>query len=92
VLRLLRGESLDALSRESHQPASRISEWRDEFLHGGEEAMKTRQDDPAFEALDEERRRLKEKVGDQAMEIELLREKIDRMEAGRPPAWRRSRR
>ena len=54
--------------------------------------MKSRIGDPAFEALEEERRRLKEKIGDQAMEIELLREKIHRMEAGSPPAWRRSRR
>ena len=88
----MRGESLDALSREIGQPASRISEWRESFLKGGEEAMKTRQDDPAFEAVDQERRRLKEKIGDLAMENELLREKIHGMEAGRPPAWKRSRR
>ncbi len=32
VLRLLRGESLDALSRETGQPAAVLSGWRDEFL------------------------------------------------------------
>ncbi len=34
VLRLLRGESLDALSRETGQPAAMLSGWRDEFLEG----------------------------------------------------------
>ncbi len=34
VMRLLRGESLDLLARESGQPAGRISAWREEFLAG----------------------------------------------------------
>jgi hypothetical protein len=35
VLRLLRGEGLDALARETGQPAGRISAWREEFLAAG---------------------------------------------------------
>ena len=35
VLRLLRGESLDALSRETGQPAAVLSRWRDAFLEAG---------------------------------------------------------
>ncbi len=35
VLRLLRGESLDTMSRETGQPARVLSSWRDEFLEGG---------------------------------------------------------
>ena len=35
VLRLLRGESLDALSRETDVPAGDLSSWRDEFLEAG---------------------------------------------------------
>jgi len=35
--------------------------------------------------------RLREKIGEQAMENELLREKIARMEQNRPLALRRSR-
>ncbi len=46
VLRLLRGESLDALSRETGQPASVLSGWRDEFLGAGMAALKRRTDDP----------------------------------------------
>jgi transposase-like protein len=39
VLRVLKGESLDELSRELAVPASRLSEWRDEFLRGGETSV-----------------------------------------------------
>ena len=46
VLRLLRGESLDALSRETGQPAVVLSSWRDEFLNGSVAALKHRTDDP----------------------------------------------
>jgi hypothetical protein len=43
VLRVLKGESLDELSRELAVPVSRLSEWRDEFLRAGETSMKTRE-------------------------------------------------
>src|SRR5437867_7769255 len=42
VLRLLRGGSLDLLARETGQPAGRIAGWRDEFLQGGREGLKSR--------------------------------------------------
>src|SRR5665811_719627 len=42
VMRLLRGESLDLLARESGQPAGRISAWREEFLAAGREGLKAR--------------------------------------------------
>jgi hypothetical protein len=40
VLRLLRGESLDLLARETGQPTGRIAGWREEFLAGGREGLK----------------------------------------------------
>jgi hypothetical protein len=40
VLRLLRGEEIDLLSRELRVPAARLATWRDAFLSGGREAMK----------------------------------------------------
>jgi len=52
VLRLLRGESLDALSRETGQPAAVLSGWRDEFLEGGAAALKRRTTDPKVAALE----------------------------------------
>src|SRR3712207_6667991 len=77
VLRLLRGEGLDALARETGQPAGRISAWREEFLAAGREGLKSR-------PRPEEDRRLVEaqrKVGELSMEIDILRalnEEIDR--------------
>jgi hypothetical protein len=77
VLRLLRGESLDGLARETGQPAGRISAWREDFLAAGREGLKSR---PA----PEEDRRLIEaqrKVGELAMELDILRalnEEMDR--------------
>ena len=85
VLRLLRGESLEPLCRELGTTAARPA-WREAFLRGGEAALKARPAD------DEENARLKAKVGELTMEGEVLREKIDRLEAGRPLAGRRWRR
>src|SRR2546423_2163456 len=42
VLRLLRGESLDALARETGRAAGAISAWREAFLEGGREGLKSR--------------------------------------------------
>jgi hypothetical protein len=41
VVCLLRGESLDLLARETGQPAGRIAGWREEFLAGGREGLKS---------------------------------------------------
>jgi hypothetical protein len=87
VLRVLRGEELDALSRELQVTAGAISRWRDEFLAGGQAAVKSR---PADER-DEELARLRAKVGELTMENELLRDRARRAEEGRPFGQRRSR-
>ena len=88
VLRLLRGEAIDLLSREFGIPASRIAAWRETFLDAGQESMKKR---PALEH-DRALSRLREKLGESTMEIELLREKIGRLETSRPLRHRRARR
>ena len=80
VLRVLKGESLDELSRELAVPASRLSEWRDEFLRAGEVSMKTREPN----VQDEEIRKLKETIGSIAMENEVLREGVRKWKAGAP--------
>ena len=80
VLRLLRGESLELLSRELGVTAAELSGWREAFLAAGEASLKTR---PA-DARDAEIGRLKEKVGDLTMANELLEAKIGRLEAARP--------
>jgi hypothetical protein len=87
VLRLLRGEDLELLSRELGVAAAELSAWRDAFLAAGEAALKAR---PA-DGRDVEIGRLKAKVGELTMANELLDAKIDRLETNRPLARRRSR-
>lgn len=86
-MRLLKGEDLEALSRELKVTAAALSQWRDAFLAAGQASLKSR---PADER-DEQIARLKAKVGEITMANELLEEKIDRLEAGVPLAIRRSR-
>src|SRR5215217_7158267 len=88
VLRLLRGEDLELLSRELGVTAAELSGWREAFLAAGETSLKSR---PA-DARDAEIGRLKEKVGDLTMANELLEAKIERLETARPLPRRRSRR
>lgn len=86
VLRVLRGEDLETLTRELGVTAAALSGWRDQFLEGGAANLKAREVD----VDNEETQRLKSLVADLSMSNELLREKIHRMEAGRPLVWRRS--
>ena len=88
VLRLLRGEDLELVSRELGVTAAELSGWRDQFLASGEASLKSR---PA-DARDAEIGRLKAKVGDLTMANELLEAKIERLETARPLAPRRPRR
>ncbi len=85
VLRALRGDDLDALSRELGVTAGAIARWRDEFLAGGQAAVKGR---PA-DARDDELGRLRAKVGELTMENELLRERARRAEGDGGPFGRR---
>ena len=87
VLRVLRGEDLDALSRELGVTAGTLAHWRDQFLAGGQAAVKSR---PADER-DDELGRLRAKVGELPMENELLRERARRAEGDAPFGRRRSR-
>ncbi len=77
VLRLLRGEGLDALARETGQPAGRISAWREEFLAAGREGLKSRPRPEQDRRLVEAQR----KVGELSMALDILRgldEEMDR--------------
>jgi transposase-like protein len=87
VLRALRGEDLDALSRELGVTAGAIARWRDQFLAGGQAAVRSRPGDER----DDEIARLRSKVGELTMANELLRERARRAEAGAPFGRRRPR-
>ena len=85
ILELLRGADLESTSRKYRVTAATLTLWRDRFLAGGESGLKTRETD----IDDEERRRLKSVVASVSVENELLREKIARLESGRPfPFWK----
>ncbi len=87
VLRLLRGESADALSREVSVEIYRLEEWRERALAGLELGLKNRQGEPLAEALDAAKRH----IGELSMENELLRERARSAEKRFPLAIRRSR-
>ena len=77
VVRLLRGESLDLLARETGQPAGRIAGWREEFLAGGREGLKSRPAAIEDVALRDAQR----KIGELSMDLDILRalnQEIDR--------------
>ena len=88
VIRIMRREALETVSRELGVAAHELSRWRERFLASGQVALKQR---PADDR-DEEIQRLKTKVGDLTMDNELLFERIHAMEAGRPFTARRSKR
>jgi transposase-like protein len=85
VLRLLRGEDLDTLSRELGVTAATLSSWRDAFLDGGTAAMKSRPTDDRDEVI----ARLQAKVGQLTMDNELLGLRCQQAESGRPFVSRR---
>jgi transposase-like protein len=70
VLRLLRGESLDALARELKVGAHKMSEWRDQFLEAGQTSFKVR----GRTVEQDQVRRLKAKIGELTMDVECFEE------------------
>ena len=89
VLRMLRGESLEALSRELGVEIYRLEQWRERALSGLEVLLKDREEDhPMRTELDAAKRH----IGELSMENELLRARCRAMEARDPLAvgrWRR---
>lgn len=83
TLRLLRGEPVDALSRELGVEIYRLEQWREKALLGIDEALKDRMGDPLQTELDAAKRH----IGELSMENELLRRERD---LRRPLAGRRS--
>jgi hypothetical protein len=73
VLRLVRGEPVDALSRELGVEMYRLEQWREKALLGIDEALKDRTGDPLQTELDA----AKHHIGELSMENELLRRERD---------------
>jgi transposase len=89
VLRLLRGEDLEMVSRSLGVTAATLSGWRDAFLDGGEASLATK----PTNGEERESDRLKARLGEMLLERELLERKIALLEGNSGPlAHRRSRR
>jgi transposase len=80
VMRLLRGEDLEIVSRSLGVTAATLTTWRDAFLTAGEAALATR----AGSGEELESDRLKSKLGEALIERDLLHEKIAVLESQRP--------
>jgi hypothetical protein len=88
VLELIRGADLESTSRKYGVTAGTLTEWRDAFVAAGAEALKVRQ----AALVDEQGRRQKRVIAELAMENELLRERIRRMDDEKPfLRWRSKR-
>jgi uncharacterized protein HemY len=84
VLRLLRGESAELLSRELGVPLYKLAQWRQKADTALDGALKERETDAAAGELAAAMQR----IGELSMEVELLRERIGKPG---PLARRRSR-
>jgi uncharacterized protein HemY len=84
VLRLLRGESAELLSRELGLPIFKIEQWRQKAEAALDGALKEREADTASAELAAAMQR----IGELSMEVELLHAKMER---STPLARRRSR-
>ena len=82
VLRLLRGEPLDAVSRESQVPAHELEGWKRVFLEAGGRGLKSRSD-PGERELTLARA----KVGELTMRLELAEYLIEKR--GLMDEWKR---
>jgi hypothetical protein len=74
VLRLMRGESAELLSRELGLPLFKLEQWRQRAEAALEGALKERETDPAEGQLAAAMQR----IGELSMENELLRAKMER--------------
>jgi hypothetical protein len=84
VLRLLRGEGLDALARETGQAAGTIAGWREDFLAAGHEGLKTRPGPVEDRRLADAQR----KIGELSLDLDIAKALLDEVER-RPRSPRR---
>jgi hypothetical protein len=83
VLRLLRGEPLDAVSREVGVEVYRLEQWREKALSGIDEALRDRTGDPLQTELDKAMRH----IGELSMENELMRRERELRRPLLPKRW-----
>ena len=74
VVRLLRGEAIDEVSRDVRVPVHELEEWRRVFLDTGTQGLKRRGMDPE----DREVLRLQAKIGEMTMRLELAEHLLEK--------------
>ena len=84
MLRLLRGEALDAVSRESQVPAHEVEGWKRLFLEHGRRGLKIR-----GEPDERELTLARAKIGELMMRLELAEDLIEKR--GFMDEWKRRR-
>ena len=73
VLEILRGQTtVQDASRKYDLKISDIQHWRDEFLSAGENALRSKPREE-MNRLEDENRRLKQKVGELVMDVDILK-------------------
>ena len=82
VLRLLRGESHDSVSRDSQVPAHELESWKRAFLDAGMRGLKRH-----VEPEDRELIRTRAKIGELTMRLELAEDLIEKR--GLVDEWRK---
>jgi transposase len=82
VLRLLRGEALDAVSRESQVPAHEVENWKRVFLEQGTRGLRIR-----GEPEERELTLARAKIGELMMRLELAEDLIEKK--GFTDEWKR---
>jgi transposase len=85
VLRLLRGELLDAVSRESQVPAHEREAWKRVFLEHGTRGLKSRSDPEELELT-----LARAKIGEVMMRLELAEHLIEKR--GFTDEWKKHKR
>ena len=85
VLRLLRGEAVDAVSRESQIPAHELEGWKRIFLEHGSRGLKTR-----AEPEERDLTLARAKIGELMMRLELAEDLIEKR--GLTDEWKRRKR
>jgi len=85
VLRLIRGDPLDAVSRESQVPAHELEAWHRVFLECGKRGLRTK-----GESEERDLTRTRAKLGELMMRLELAEDLIEKRGLG--DEWKRRKR
>ena len=85
VMRLLRGDAIDSVSRENQVPAHELESWKRQFLDAGGRGLRTRADPEERDLI-----LARAKIGELTMRLELAEHLIEKK--GFADEWRKHRR